>query len=486
MVEICNLVGGRWVAARGDDWIERHNPADVGEVVVRFPAMEAPDVELVMDEAGTGFKTWRQVGMLERATLLADAAAILRSRADDVATDITREMGKTITESSAEVAASIAFLEHYAGLARVAQGDVLADRRTDVHTSTRREPLGVVALITPWNDPLLTPTRKLAPALLAGNSIVLKPALETPLAALHLVSALFDAGVPPGVVNVVTGRPDAIAPTLLEHPNLAAVSFTGSTAVGLELGRRLGGRTVRLQTEMGGKNAVLVLPDADLDAAAQAIVAAGCGQAGQRCTATSRIVVHADVHDELVGRIVQRVEQLVLGPGTTAGTQMGPLVSEEHLTAVLSAVDKARGEGASVVTGGERATGPALDRGWFMKPAVLTGVGQDSGIWQDEVFGPVLVVAPVDSFAEGVSAVNASRYGLAAGVFTRDLAAGHRFADAVDVGQVVVNLPTSGWDVHVPFGGFRDSGSAFKEHGIEGLRFYTRVKSVAVGYGTQG
>jgi alpha-ketoglutaric semialdehyde dehydrogenase len=392
-------------------------------------------------------------------------------------------MGKTLAEATAEVQASAAFLEYYGGLARSAAGELLADRRAQVMSFTRREPLGVVALITPWNDPLLTPARKMAPALLAGNAVVLKPAPQTPLAALQLSCALYDAGLPDGVLNVVSGRTPAVAPALLEHLGVAAYSFTGSTEVGLALGRALGGRNVRLQTEMGGKNAVLVLPDADLDAAADAVVAAGFGQAGQRCTATSRVVVHADVHDGLLARLVERAEGLRLGSGQAPGTDMGPLVSEQHCNDVLAAIDKARGQGARVATGGRRAEDPDLARGWFVLPTVLADVTPDMAIWSDEVFGPVLAVTSVDSFEAGVRAVNDSRYGLAAGIFTTDLATAHRFADAVDVGQVAVNLPTTGWDVHVPFGGFGDSGSAFKEHGLEGLRFYTRVKSVALGFG---
>jgi alpha-ketoglutaric semialdehyde dehydrogenase len=481
--EVYNLVGGRWVEARGGGWLERRNPADTDIVVARYPAMGPADVAAAMEAAATAAAPWRQAGALARGRVLLTAAAILREREEGIAADISREMGKTLAESAAEVQAAAAFLEHYGGLARTAEGEVLADRRPGVMAYTSREPLGVVLLITPWNDPLLTPARKAGPALLAGNTVVLKPAEETPLAALHLSCALHDAGVPAGVFNVVTGRTPAVAPALLEHPAVAAVSFTGSTRVGQELGRLLGGSTVRLQTEMGGKNAVLVLPDADLDAAADAVVAAGFGQAGQRCTATSRVIVHADVEAALVARLCERAEGLRMGPGDAPATELGPLVSAERREAVLAAVDKAVGQGASCATGGHVPDDPALARGWFVAPTVMTGVRPDMPVWTDEVFGPVLAVIAVASFEEGIAAVNDSHYGLAAGLFTADLSAAHRFARSVEAGQVAVNLPTSGWDVHVPFGGFGDSGSPFKEHGLEGLRFYTRLKSVAVGFG---
>jgi alpha-ketoglutaric semialdehyde dehydrogenase len=233
---------------------------------------------------------------------------------------------------------------------------------------------------------------------------------------------------------------------------------------------------------MGGKNAALVLADADLDAAVDAIVGAGFGQAGQRCTATSRVIVQTEVHDAVVDRLVARAGDLRLGRGADESTQMGPLVTESHLDGVLAAVEKAVAEGATLAAGGARGRTAPLDRGHFLAPTVLTGVTAAMDVWQSELFGPVIAVSSVGSFEEGVEAVNASRYGLAAAVFTRDLGHAHRFVEAVDTGQVAVNLPTSGWDVHIPFGGFKESGSAFKEHGTEGLRFYTRVKTVALGY----
>jgi aldehyde dehydrogenase (NAD+) len=337
----------------------------------------------------------------------------------------------------------------------------------------------VVALITPWNDPLVTPARKLAPALIMGNTVLLKPSLETPLSALHLAEILYEAGLPAGVLSVVTGSSERVAGPLLENDVVTAMSFTGSTAVGLHLQRQLAGR-MRVQTEMGGKNAALVLPDADLELAVATIVKAAVGQTGQRCTATSRVVVHESIADEFTASLAAGFARLRVGPGDQPGVDVGPLVTQGHLESVCAAVDRATADGAQLLSGGSRLRGGAHDRGHFMQPTVIGDVTPAMPVWREEIFGPVVGVVRTSSFEDGVALVNDSRYGLAASVFTRDLSWAHRFAQEVDAGQIAVNLPTMGWDVHVPFGGFKESGSPFKEHGTEGLNFYTRVKSVAV------
>lgn len=476
-----NLIGGQWVEAIAGDVLVRRNPADRDEVVARYPAMAEADVAVAMDAAASATDDWRDLGSLGRGRVLLDAAALLRADAESVAADITRENGKTLAEARAEVTAAANFFEYFGGLGRGHWGELLADRRPGVDALTLREPLGVVALITPWNDPLVTPARKLAPALIAGNTVVLKPANETPLSAYHLARVLAAAGLPPGVLNVVTGRAGDLAPRLLGDPRLRAVSFTGSTAVGMRLRQDLAGTTVRLQTEMGGKNASLVLADADLPKAADTVISAAYGQCGQRCTATSRVVVDSEVYSEFVRLLRERATAMRVGPGHSDDVDLGALVSEEHLSSVAAALVRAEREGGTV-HGGRRLTDGPLERGNFMSPAVVTDVPRAGQTWHEEIFGPVLAVAPVDGLTEGIAAVNEGRYGLAAAVFTRDLRAALTFVHSVDAGQVAVNLPTPGWDVHVPFGGFKESGSPFKEHGEEALGFYTRVKSAVVGY----
>jgi acyl-CoA reductase-like NAD-dependent aldehyde dehydrogenase len=474
------LVGGRWRAGTGDRWIDVLDPADTRQVVAQVPAMSDADVDEAYRAAAEGARQWRRTNALQRAAVLARGAALLRERAAQIAADLVREMGKTLAEATIEAAKAADFFDFYASLARLPTGYSLADARAGTNVSVRYEPVGVVLAITPWNDPLLTPARKLAPALSAGNAVILKPATDTPLVALHLARALTDGGLPANVLATVIGRGRDVGDALLAGAPLAAVTFTGSTEVGLGIHRALAGRNVRVQTEMGGKNASVVLADADLDLAADTIAAAAFGQGGQRCTATSRVIVDRRVADALIDRLVARAARLRLGSGLEAETQLGPLVSAAQRDGVLAHVVRALDEGSELRSGGSAPTGDAYAHGCYVEPTVLTAVERDMAIWTDEVFGPVIAVHEVDGLDEAIEATNDSAYGLSAAVFTDSLAAATRFMDEVETGQVAVNLPTSGWDVHHPFGGFRDSGSPFKEQGVEALRFYTRVKTCAV------
>lgn len=473
-----NLIGGRWIDASSGERYNRPNPADDAEIIGSFPNMDSEDVEAAVQHAVDAARPWRDVGVLERGRVLIQAASLIRERLEQLAADLSREMGKTLSEARGEVASAAAFFEYNGGLARHPAGDLLADKRPGVRGWAQREPVGVVCLITPWNDPAATPARKLGPALLCGNTVVLKPAPETPLAARHLIEALHDAGAHPGSINLVTGDNDRVGPPLVANREITAISFTGSTPVGRYLEEQLAGTGTRLQTEMGGKNAVLVLKDADLDEATDAIISAGFGQTGQRCTATSRVVIERVIADDLRQRLATRIGQLTIGPGTAEGTDVGPLVSSRQLERVTTALDGALADGASIVCGGGRPSGDYWDRGYFLEPTLVTNVTSDAAVWQEEIFGPVVALMSVDSYEEGIHAVNNSTYGLSASIFTSSLAYAHRFVDEVQTGQVSINLPTTGWDVHVPFGGFKDSGSPFKEHGVGGLHFYSRVKSV--------
>jgi alpha-ketoglutaric semialdehyde dehydrogenase len=310
--------------------------------------------------------------------------------------------------------------------------------------------------------------------------VILKPATETPVVALRLAEALNDAGLPAGVLGTVTGRASRISAALLGDERLAAVTFTGSTAVGLQLHRELAGRNIRLQTEMGGKNASAVLADADLDLAAETILAASFGQTGQRCTATSRVIVDRAVASQLLPKLVEGATRTKLGPGLDPDSKIGPLVSRGHQAEVIEHIGRARSEGAEILAGGGAPAAPELANGCYVEPTVIARVTREMSIWRDEVFGPAIAVIECDGVQEAVELVNDSVYGLSAAVFTNDIGAAAYFEEYVDTGQVSVNLPTSGWDVHHPFGGFLDSGSPFKEQGLEALRFYTRVKTVAV------
>ena len=475
------LAGGRWTGA--DAWVDVYDPVDVREPVLRVPALTADAVTDSYAVAVAGFDAWRRTPALERSRVLGRAASLLRDRAAEIALAVVTENGKTRAEARGEAEKAADFFEYYAGVAREAYGSLLHDARPDTQTSFRREPIGVVLAITPWNDPLLTPARKLAPALACGNAVVLKPATETPTSALHLARALHDAGLPPGALTVVTGRTADLSGALLDDPRIAAVTFTGSNQVGERLRQRIAARNVRFQGELGGKNASVVLADAKLPGAAAAVVAAAFGQAGQRCTATSRVLVERAVYDDFLGLLREKVAALRLGPGREPETTVGPLVSRAQQDGVLRAVAAAVKQGARIEMGGDAPAAGPLAHGCYVNPTILADVGTEMDVWRDEVFGPVLIVRPVDGLDRAIAEVNDSRFGLAAAVFTASLSAAHRFLEEVECGQIAVNTTTSGWDVHHPFGGFGDSGSAFKEQGSAALRFYTRVKTVAIHFG---
>ena len=457
--------------------LEVRDPADLRSVVAEVPAMTATEVAAAYDRARAAFETWRRVNPLDRASVLGRAADLIRSGAEEGAVTLVRENGKTLAEARVEVTKTADFFDYYASFARQPWGELLADARPGTSTSLRVEPVGVVLAICPWNDPLITPARKLGPALISGNAVVLKAASQTPGIALWAAGLLAEAGLPEGVLQVITGRNSEISDALLASPD--AVTFTGSNEVGALLRRALASRNVRLQAELGGKNVSVVLADADLDMAAAAIVSAAFAQAGQRCTATSRLIVDAPVAAAFESRLRDAIAQIVVGPGLDPGTTMGPLSYAGHRDGVLEHIERARKEGAAVIVGGGRPSSAPLAYGCYVEPTLIS-VTPEQSLWRDEVFGPVLAVTTADGFDEAVRLANDTVYGLSAAVFTTSLTAANKFVELAEAGQVAVNLPTAGWDVHHPFGGFRESGSAFKEQGAPGLRFYTRIKTAAV------
>jgi aldehyde dehydrogenase (NAD+) len=472
-----NLVEGRFATDASGDPLEVRDPAN-GDLVGLVPAMGPAEIDTVLDAAVRGAKTWRATGPIDRGRVMIDAAALIRQDAVALTRLIVSEMGKTTAEARGEVGKAAEFFEYYGGLGRAPFGELIPDARPGTFALQKREPIGVVLLITPWNDPLLTPARKMAPALIAGNAVVIKPATETPLITLRLAEILHRAGLPAGVLGTVTGRGSVIGDTLATDRRLAAVSFTGSTAVGLDLQRKLAGSGIRIQTEMGGKNAAVVLDDADLELVLPVLMAGAFGQAGQRCTATSRLIVQRGIAAELRARVAAAVGALRVGAGAADGTDVGPVVSRSAQRDIAERVDAALGEGATIIARAPLADGLA-DLGSFVEP-LFVAFDRDNSLWRDEVFGPVLGMIEVDTFEEAVEAANDSAYGLSSAVYTRSLDAAFRFVDEVDTGQVSVNQPTSGWDIHQAFGGFKESGSPFKEQGLEALRFYTRVKTAAV------
>lgn len=482
VIEQPTLLGGEWVTGADGGWFDDIDPADTRKTIARLPRLTGRQVTDALDTAEGSKDEWAMTSTVDRGRVLLDAASLIRENAEVIADDICEEAGKLRSEANAEVLKAADFLEYYGGMGRSPRGQVLPDERSGTFAYTLTEPLGLVALITAWNDPILTPARKIAPALITGNSVAIKPAEDTPLAAFHLARALIEAGLPPKALNVVVGHPDEVAEPLLGHPGVQAVSFTGSTATAARVKESLLARNIRFQAETGGKNAAAVLADADIGLATRTITAGAFAQAGQRCTATSRVVVDEKIADDLIEALLAAASTLRVGPGSDDDSRMGPLINETRLTAVTRAIESGRDGGDTVHMGGTRASGDDREYGCFLDPTIVSVAGPSSTIWREEIFGPVLAIHRASGLDEVIDSVNDSSYGLSAAVFTENLGAAMEFVRRVDVGQVAVNRPTSGWDVHLPFGGFKDSGSLSKEQGLDGLTFYTKTKTVAVGF----
>ncbi|MEU6572714.1 aldehyde dehydrogenase family protein [Streptomyces sp. NPDC046805] len=469
-----NLIGGEWT---GDPAVERRNPARPEEVVAVAPSSAAADARAAVTAARQAQPAWAATPPPARGAILLDAAELLRARHEDVARDLVREEGKTLPEARGEVRRAIDVLRFFGALGWHATGEVLPSGLPDTQVLTRSEPVGTAALITPWNFPIAIPTWKAAPALVTGNTVVLKPAELTPLCAHHLASVLVEAGLPAGVLNVVHGRGSVVGDALARDERVAALSFTGSTAVGQGLHRVLSERRARVQLEMGGKNAYLVLDDADPAAAARVVAAGAFGATGQVCTATSRVYVTPGIREEFTAALVKEADAHVPGDGLLPDTTMGPVVSKDQLAVDTAAIARAREQGARVAAGG------FAPRGLLLRPTVLADVDHSSDAAREEIFGPVVAVLAVDDYEHGLARVNDSAYGLAAGICTTSLSRAHDFAARVQAGVVKVNRPTAGLDLNVPFGGVKDSSTnTFREQGTAAADFYTWTKTVYLGH----
>jgi alpha-ketoglutaric semialdehyde dehydrogenase len=445
--------------------------------VVEAPSSSAADMDAAVTAAAAAQPGWAAMPAPARGAILMDAADILRSRHDDVARGLVAEEGKTLAEARGEVRRAIDVLRYFGSQGWRTDGDVLPSATPGTTVFTRQEPLGVVGLITPWNFPIAIPAWKTAPALISGNTVVLKPAELTPLSAANLAAALTEAGLPPGVLNVVHGRGSVVGDALARDARVAALSFTGSTAVGLGLADVMNARRARVQLEMGGKNGYLILDDADVPQAAAIVAAGAFGLTGQACTATSRVYCTPGVRQAFTEALAKVAESTVVGDGLAPGTTMGPVVSEAQLVKDVRAVSGAVSRGARVVAGGTDVTGLAF------RPTVVTDLETDDALVRDEVFGPVVAVLEVADLDAGIAAINDSAYGLTGGICTTSLSAAYEFAARAQVGVVKVNRPTAGLDLNVPFGGVKDSSTnTFREQGPRATDFYTWSKTVYLGH----
>ncbi|MDN3260534.1 aldehyde dehydrogenase family protein [Streptomyces sp. CSDS2] len=480
VVEVRNHIEDRWCDAESGRTRENRNPGDLADIVSRSADSTAADALAAVTAAQAALPAWRALGPVRRGEIVMRTARLVAERRQEFAETITREHGKLLREALGEVDRTVALLEYTAGEGRRLGGATLPADDPRTMALTRREPIGVVGLVTPWNFPLAIPAWKVAPALVAGCSVVFKPSPLTPLTAALLVECFVAAGAVSGVLNLVHGGAE-VGEALVKIPAVAGISFTGSVEVGRAIHTAGAPRFLRTQLEMGGKNAALVLADADLDAAADAIVAGAFGQAGQRCSATSRVVVDRAVHGELVRRLAERAAALRVGDGMEADSQLGPVVSAERLRACLDGVRQAVAEGAVAVTGGERVNEGVPD-GYFMAPTVLDGVRPDSYIAQEEIFGPVLSVIECDGLDDGLRIVNSVRYGMAAAVFTRDPAFAFTALDRIDAGMLHVNRPGVGAYPHMPHIGAKESQYGPAECSPQVWDFYTEWRTACISY----
>ncbi|WP_459194065.1 2,5-dioxovalerate dehydrogenase [Halosimplex sp. J119] len=479
MTETTNLyIDGEWVSAESGDTFAVENPADTTETVAEYAKGSTADAQKAIDAANEAQADWEAMPAPDRGSILRETGKLLEEQKDELTEQLTREEGKPLSSAAGEVQRAIDIFYYYAEKAADNAGKRKGPSGGRTSVYTKREPLGVAGLVTPWNYPIAIPAWKIAPALATGNSIVIKPASAAPGPAASLVEALEEAGLPDGVINFVPGSGSDVGAELTSNDGIDAVSFTGSSEVGHHVYDAATDNMARAQAEMGGKNPAIITDSADVDEAVDIVGAGAFGVTGQACTACSRAIVHTDVYDEFVEGIVEYAESLDIGPGLE-DPGMAPHVTQSELESTLEYVDVAANEGATHKTGGERPEGDEYENGYYVTPAVFTDVERDMRIFQEEVFGPVLAVTEVEDFDEAIEAANDSQFGLSSSVVTTDLEEAHEFIEQTEAGVAKVNEKTTGLELHVPFGGKKDSSTnTYREQGDAGLDFFTEIKTV--------
>lgn len=468
-----NLIAGAWTEAASGETFPVRNPAAPRELLAEFPASAADDVQAAVDAAHEAQPAWSALPAPERARILDRAVSLLEERLEELAYALTWEEGKPLAESRVEIRRGIDVMRYFAGEGRRLGGHTTPSATPGMLAYTQRRPVGVVGLITPWNFPFAIPAWKLAPALITGNTAILKPAEHTPICTMLLAEALQEAGLPPGVLNVVHGD-GSVGREIVSHPMIRALSFTGSTAAGKEINAAAAARLAKVQLELGGKNAAIVLEDADLARAAEDIAAAAWGSSGQRCTATSRLIVQRSVASELVDALRELASRYAVGSGFEAEVKVGPVISAEAKDRIARYVAIAREEGAQVEVGGH----PLEGDGHFYAPTLITGVSPLMTVAQEEIFGPVLTVIEVEDLSEAIAVSNAVSYGLSSALYTRNLASALAYAQQADTGLLHVNCASIYSEIQLPFGGMKDSGFGGREMGQTALDFYTEWQTI--------
>ncbi len=477
-----NFIGGQWTESASSETIENINPANTNDVIGTVKLSTRDEARKAVESAYNAFRDWKNTTAPARGRIVAKAARLLEDNKEELAQILTREEGKTIAESRGELARAVNVADFCAGESRRMNGETIESELPANFAYTIKEPHGVVALITPWNFPVAIPVWKIAPALVAGNTVVFKPSEYTPATAVRICELFEEAGIPKGVLNLIIGAGAEIGDEIVNHPAVKAISFTGSTATGIKLYEQAARRGAKVQCEMGGKNPVVVMEDCDLDLAVESTAQGAFGSTGQRCTATSRAVVIDKIADEFVSKIVERAGRMRIGAGDDAATEMGPIINENQFKNVLKYIDIGREDGAELLCGGNRASGENLENGYFVEPTVFDKVTPGMRIAQEEIFGPVLSVLRVKNFDEAMIAANDSQYGLTSSIFTNDPNLIFRFVRDIETGMTHINSPTTGGEAHIPFGGTKMTGIGAREQGSASLEFYTETKVVYVDY----
>jgi aldehyde dehydrogenase (NAD+) len=477
-----NFIGGQWKSACSGETFVSTNPARTSEIIGQYQKSGREDLEEAVAAATEAQSAWAATPAPTRGEILYHAAQILGQRQEELAELMTREMGKTLKETRGDVQVAIDVAKFMASEARHAEGEMVPSALPDKMCLTLRHPLGVVGLITPWNFPLAIPAWKTFPALVAGNAVVLKPASDTPLLALKLAEVLTEAGLPAGVLNVITGPGGSLGDALASHKQIAMISLTGSTEVGRHVAEICGRDLRRCSLELGGKNAVVVLDDADLDLAAESVTWAAFGTTGQRCTATSRVIVQRSVLQGFTDRLVAAAEKLRVGNGLNPATEMGPLVNRERVRAVHEYTETGKREGARLLTGGMALTQGEYSEGAFYQPTIFSEVTPNMRIAREEIFGPFVSILPVETYEEAIHTVNATEYGLSTAVFTQSSRQTFRAMRDIASGLIYFNAGTTGSEIHLPFGGMKASGNGHRELGGLAVDEFSEIKSVYICY----
>ncbi|MBK7092048.1 MAG: aldehyde dehydrogenase family protein [bacterium] len=477
-----NFINGEWVSSHSGQTFENRNPANTDEVVGVFQKSDKVDVQNAIDAAKAAYKKWRLVPAPKRAEILFKVGQMLVERKEKYANDMTREMGKVLNETRGDVQEAIDISYFTAGEGRRLHGQTTPSELPNKFQMSVRQPLGVCGMITPWNFPMAIPSWKMIPALVCGNTVVIKPATDTPLSVVNFIKTMEDAGMPKGVVNMVTGTGSGVGDPLMNNSDVKVVSFTGSTEIGSVVSKACAPDFKHCSLEMGGKNAMMVMPSAKLELAVDGALWGAFGTTGQRCTATSRIIVHKDVYKQFVEKLAERARKLRVGNGLDANVDMGPAVNQSQLDTDLHYIEVGKKDGGRLVCGGERLTGPGYDKGYFVQPTIYADITQKMTLWKEEVFGPVLSIAMCESLENAIEMANDSAYGLSASLYTMDVNEAFTAMRDVYTGIFYVNSPTIGAEVHLPFGGTKATGNGHREAGHQALDVFSEWKSIYVDF----